>query len=155
MFDISTRSAIVTGGTKGIGKGIARCLARAGVHVLISGRDETSAKACAEELTALGGGKVSYLLGNVADPGHCRALVETAVTRHGGLDIVCANAGIFPDVKLKDMKPEDIDKVLDTNVKGTMLTVQAAIEELTKSGRGRVILTSSITGPITGYPGGL
>jgi 3-oxoacyl-[acyl-carrier protein] reductase len=71
----------------------------------------------------------------------------------GGLDVLCANAGIFPSSRLEDMTEEDIDEIFATNVKGTMLAVKASIAPLARSGHGRVILTSSITGPITGYPG--
>ena len=154
MFgSIAGRSAIVTGATKGIGKGIAGVLAAAGVDVLITGRNEDDAKRAVDDLSALRGGKVSYILGNVADPGACAEMAATAVARHGGIDILCANAGIFPDSKLASMSVTDMELVLDTNIKGTLLSVQACIPELARSGRGRVILTSSITGPITGYPG--
>jgi 3-oxoacyl-[acyl-carrier protein] reductase len=71
----------------------------------------------------------------------------------GGLDVLCANAGIFPDARLADLTEEDIDRVLGTNLKGSILSVQACLPLLRASGRGRVILTSSITGPVTGYPG--
>ena len=80
-------------------------------------------------------------------------MVATAVERNGGLDVLCANAGIFPDAKLVDMTEADIDTIVGTNLKGTMFAVQAAIGPLASSGHGRVILTSSITGPITGFPG--
>ena len=80
-------------------------------------------------------------------------MVSETTDRFGGLDVLCANAGVFPDVRLDDMTEQDIDAIFATNVKGTMLTVKAAIGELARSGRGRVIITSSITGPITGYPG--
>jgi 3-oxoacyl-[acyl-carrier protein] reductase len=80
-------------------------------------------------------------------------VVQTAVERHGGLDIVCANAGIFPSGRLEELSPEDIEQVIAVNFKGTVFIVQAALAALTASGRGRVIITSSITGPITGYPG--
>ena len=154
MFNsIAGRSVLVTGGTKGIGKGIARVFAKAGANVVITGRDEATAAAAADELTGLGGGTVTYTLGDVADQAVCRAMVATAVERNGGLDVVCANAGIFPDSKLSSMTEADIDLVLGTNVKGTMFVVQAAIDALAASGHGRVILTSSITGPITGFPG--
>jgi len=154
MFrSIAGRSVLVTGGTKGIGKGIARVFATAGCAVVITGRDEASAIATADELTALGGGAVTYVLGDVADAAACRAMVAAAVERNGGLDVLCANAGIFPDAKLADMTEADLDLVLATNVKGTVFSVQAALDALTASGHGRVILTSSITGPITGFPG--
>jgi 3-oxoacyl-[acyl-carrier protein] reductase len=80
-------------------------------------------------------------------------MAAAAVERFGGLDVLCANAGIFPDVKLDAMSEDDIDAIFATNVKGTMLSVKACVPALERSGRGRVILTSSITGPITGYPG--
>lgn len=154
MFtSIAGRSAIVTGATKGIGKGIARVLVSAGANVLITGRNEQDAEATVAELAALGAGRVVYSLGDVADPEACARMAAAAVAAHGGIDILCANAGIFPDAKLTSMSEADMDRVLDTNIKGTLLSVQACIPELAKSGRGRVILTSSITGPITGYPG--
>jgi 3-oxoacyl-[acyl-carrier protein] reductase len=154
MFgSIAGRSAVVTGATKGIGKGIAGVLAAAGVNVLITGRNEDDAKRTVDELSALGGGTVAYVLGSVAEASACAEMAAAAVAKHGGIDILCANAGIFPDSKLASMSVEDMELVLDTNIKGTLLSVQACIPELAKSGRGRVILTSSITGPITGYPG--
>ena len=154
MFSsVAGRSVLVTCGTKGIGKGIARVFARSGANVVVTGRDEASARACADELTALGGGTVTYVLAEVSTADGNRTAVDAAVGRNGGLDVLCANAGIFPDAKLADMTEADMDLVLGTNVKGTMLSVQAALPHLTASGRGRVVLTSSITGPVTGFPG--
>lgn len=155
MFtSISGRSVVVTGGSRGIGKGIAKVFAKAGGNVLITGRDEAAARAAVDELSALNrDGKFSYFIGDVSTEEACVAMAAAATERHGGIDVLCANAGIFPDVKLKDMRGADIDRVLSTNVKGTILSVQACIPGLAASGRGRVILTSSITGPITGYPG--
>jgi len=154
MFtSIEGRTAVVTGGTKGIGKGIARVFAKAGANVLITGRNASDADATVAELAGLGAGGVASFLGDVADADSCRLMAEAAVDAFGGIDILCANAGIFPDAKLVDMSVADMDRVFDTNVKGTLLTVQACLAALTASGRGRVILTSSITGPITGYPG--
>jgi 3-oxoacyl-[acyl-carrier protein] reductase len=98
-------------------------------------------------------GRVSGLAADVTDPEDCRRAVQTAVERHGGLDIVCANAGIFPSGRLEDLTPDDVEQVLAVNFKGTVFIVQAALSALAASERGRVIITSSITGPITGYPG--
>jgi len=152
MFrSIHGRSAIVTGGSKGIGRGIAAALAGAGVNVLITARNEADIDKAVAELD--GPGRVSGLAADVSDPGECRRVVDAAVERHGGLDIVCANAGIFPSGRLEDLTPEDIDQVLAVNFKGTVYIVQAALSALSKNGHGRVIVTSSITGPITGYPG--
>lgn len=150
---ISGRTAIVTGGTKGIGRGVAQVLAAAGADVVISGRDEAVGQAAAEELSGLGGGTVAYVRADVASEADCEALAAAAVERFGSIDIVCANAGMFPEVRLTDLTAAQIDEIFAINVRGAMLTVRACVPQLEASGHGRVLLTSSITGPITGYPG--
>jgi 3-oxoacyl-[acyl-carrier protein] reductase len=144
---IAGRAVVVTGGSRGIGKGIAGVFARNGARVLITGRSESDLAATAEELG------VSYLAADVASKADCERVAAAAEDRLGGIDVLCANAGVFPDARLADLTEEDIDLVLGTNLKGTILSVQACLPLLARSGRGRVILTSSITGPITGYPG--
>lgn len=153
MFtSLQGRTAIVTGGTKGIGRGIVETFARAGVNVVLTARTQADVDRTIADFADLPG-TVSGLSADVTSPEDCRAAVAAAVERHGGLDIVCANAGIFPSASLTEMTPEDLDTVLATNVKGTVYIVQAAIEALTASGHGRVVITSSITGPVTGFPG--
>ncbi|MEV6102820.1 3-oxoacyl-ACP reductase FabG [Nocardia sp. NPDC051981] len=153
MFtSIQRRSVIVTGGSKGIGRGIARVFAAAGANVLITARDADGLASAADALAGLAG-SVSTLAVDVTDPLDCAAMVRTAVERYGGLDVLCANAGIFPSRRLEDLTASDVDEVLGINLKGTIFSVQAAVEALTASGRGRIVLTSSITGPMTGYPG--
>jgi len=150
MFtSLEGRSVIVTGASKGIGKGIAAGFARAGARVLVVGRDGDAAARTAEEL----GNGASAFAADVADADACAAMAAAAAERHGGIDVLCANAGIFPDVPLASMSAADIDQVLGTNLKGTMLSVIACLPALETSAHGRVILTSSITGPITGFPG--
>jgi 3-oxoacyl-[acyl-carrier protein] reductase len=147
------RSVIVTGGSKGIGKGIARAFVREGANVLIAARDEGTMSAAAEELAAGAEGKVETTVADVSRVEDCRRLAETAVERFGGIDVLCANAGVFPEKPLAEMTEADIDAVLGCNLKGTMFSVQACLDLLGESGHGRVVVTSSITGPITGYPG--
>lgn len=144
---LTDRVVLVTGGTKGIGKGIARVFAGAGAKVVVVGRGPEAGEAAAREL---GGTYVSADVGVAAD---CERMAAETIDAHGGIDVLCANAGVFPDVKLEDMGEADIDAIFATNVKGTMLAVKACMPALERSGHGRVVLTSSITGPITGYPG--
>jgi 3-oxoacyl-[acyl-carrier protein] reductase len=150
MFtSVAGLSVLVTGGSKGIGRGIARVFAGAGANVTITGRDEGALSRCAEEL----GNGVAAVVADVSRPEDCRRAAQAAVDRFGGLDVLCANAGVFPEARLADLSESDVDTVFDINVKGTIFSVQACLPALTASGRGRVILTSSITGPITGFPG--
>jgi 3-oxoacyl-[acyl-carrier protein] reductase len=146
---LTGRTVLVTGGTKGIGKGIAGVFARAEANVVLVGRGREAGEAAAQEL----GERAAYVQADVGRAADCERMAAEAVERFGGLDVLCANAGVFPDVKLEDMTESDIDEIFATNVKGTMLSVKACLPALERSGHGRVILTSSITGPITGYPG--
>jgi 3-oxoacyl-[acyl-carrier protein] reductase len=153
MFtSLQGRSAVVTGGSKGIGRGIAETFADAGINVVITARNQDDLDAAAAELAGKPG-TVSGVTADVTSPEDCRRVVAAAVERHGGLDIVCANAGIFPLRRLEDLTPEDLEQVLGVNFKGTVYIVQAAQSALAASGHGRVVITSSITGPITAYPG--
>ncbi|HEY6788249.1 MAG TPA: 3-oxoacyl-ACP reductase FabG [Trebonia sp.] len=148
MFtSVEGRAVVVTGGTRGIGKGIASVFARSGARVLITGRDEAAGTAVAAQIGA------AFVSADVASKADCERVAAVARAEFGGIDVLCANAGIFPDARLEEMTEADIDVVLGTNLKGTILTVQACLPLLKASGRGRVILTSSITGPITGFPG--
>ena len=149
LTSIKGRSVVVTGASKGIGKGIARVFANQGARVLVVSRNLAEAEATAAEL----GNVASGFAGDVTSPDSMRAMAAAAVERHGGIDVLCANAGIFPAAKLFEMTPAQWDEVLDTNLKGTFLSIQACLPALQKTGRGRIVVTSSITGPITGYPG--
>ena len=145
---LTGRTVLVTGGTKGIGKGIAGVFARAGANVVVVGRDRERGEAAAAEL---GGDLRGAPTSRRAED--CERMAAETVERFGGIDVLCANAGVFPDTKLADMTEEDIDAIFATNVKGTMLSVKACLPALERSGHGRVVVTSSITGPITGFPG--
>lgn len=149
---VQGRAVVVTGGSKGIGRGIAAVFAAAGARVLIAARDEQSLARAAAELRAEGG-DVDHVAVDVARPVGCSRLAEAAVARLGGIDVLCANAGVFPEKRLADLVEADVDHVLGVNLKGTIFAVTSCLPALTASGRGRVVVTSSITGPITGFPG--
>lgn len=153
MFtSVAGRTVIVTGGSKGIGFGIARTFATAGANVLIVGRDERSLQSATATLAGLPG-KVTSTTADVADPDSCRLMAEHARETFGSIDVLCSNAGIFPSVRLEAMTPDDLQLVMSTNFNGMVFAVQACLPELERSQHGRIVVTSSITGPLTGYPG--
>jgi len=143
------KTVIVTGASRGIGKGIAVRFGEAGLNVLVVSRSEADAKAVA----GLIGPHASGFAADVATPEGCAAMAKAAVDRYGSIDVLCANAGIFPAAKLTEMTAGDFDHVISTNLRSTFLSVSAVLPAMTATGSGRIILTSSITGPITGYPG--
>jgi 3-oxoacyl-[acyl-carrier protein] reductase len=149
ISSIEGRSVVVTGGSKGIGKGIARCFASAGAKVMIVARHLDQAEAAAKEI----GKGASACAGDVTKLADMEAMAKTAAERHGGIDVLCANAGVFPQARIEDMSPEHWDEVVDCNLKGTFLSVKACVPFLKKSDQPRIVLTSSITGPVTGFPG--
>lgn len=146
---LQNRSVIVTGGSKGIGKGIARVFAQSGAKVAIMARHLDQAEVAAKEL----GHGVFGVAGDVTSAASLEAAFASVAKRNGGIDVLCANAGIFPPARLEDMTEAQWDEVNDTNLKGTFLSVKAAVPYLKKSDQGRIVITSSITGPVTGYPG--
>jgi 3-oxoacyl-[acyl-carrier protein] reductase len=143
------RSVAVTGGSKGIGKGIARVFAQAGARVGIIARHGDAAEKAAQEI----GHGAFGVAGDVKSKSSIEKAIAEIAKRNGGLDVLCANAGIFPPARLEEMTEEQWDEVQHTNLKGTFLSVQAAVPHLKKSDQGRIVITSSITGPVTGFPG--
>ena len=152
LTSLKGKSVIVTGGSKGIGRGIARVFAATGAKVTLASRGEEALKTACEELNAAGG-NVRYEICDVSDWNSVRAMVDSTAAAQGGLDVLCANAGAFPQTKIIDMDPSEWDSVMAINLRSSFLSVKAAIPHFEKAGKGRVVLTSSITGPVTGYPG--
>ena len=146
---LKDRVVVVTGGSKGIGRGIAQVFADAGAKVAILARNAGQAQAVAGEI---GNGAIG-VAGDVTSAASLKAAYGEVAKRLGNIDVLCANAGIFPPAKLEDMTEAQWDEVADTNMKGTFLSVQAAIPYLKASDQGRIVITSSITGPVTGFPG--
>ena len=152
VSSLREKSVIVTGGSKGIGKGIARVLASHGAKVLIVARSPVEGESAAAEIRAAGG-IAAFFQADVTKRAEVAAMVAHAVSIYGGLDVMCANAGAFPTCKIVDMTDDTWDSLFVTNVRSTMLCVQAAVPELKKSSAPRIVVTSSITGPTTGFPG--
>jgi 3-oxoacyl-[acyl-carrier protein] reductase len=152
LTSVEGRSVIVTGASKGIGKGIARVFASHGAKVLVVARTGSDAEATAAELSENGATAAAFSA-DVTDWDSMQAMAAAAAEQHGGIDVLCANAGIYPQTKVEEMDPEEWDHVMATNLKGSFLSIKACLPHLKASDGGRIVLTSSITGPVTGFPG--
>jgi NAD(P)-dependent dehydrogenase (short-subunit alcohol dehydrogenase family) len=147
MPDLTGKVALVTGASKGIGYELAVQLARAGAAVVANyNRDRAGAESAVEEIKKAGGRAIA-VQADIAKVEACRELVATCVREFGRIDIACCHAGITSWGKFLDYTEEAFDTVVNTNLKGTYFTAQAAAREMVKQGSGgRIILTSSVTG---------
>jgi 3-oxoacyl-[acyl-carrier protein] reductase len=144
--------ALVTGGSRGIGRGIAAVLASEGARVVIAALAEDSAEEAAARMREEGHDAVGMAV-DVVDRHAVESLVAEIVAEHDRIDIVAANAGIYPPAPFLEIGDEDWDRVMDVNAKGVLHVVQACVARMRTRRYGRVVLTSSVTGPLTGFPG--
>ncbi|WP_158888530.1 SDR family NAD(P)-dependent oxidoreductase [Amycolatopsis anabasis] len=142
MTDLTGKVALVTGGTRGIGLATVRALAEAGATVVLTGRDEAKAKEAAGSVE----GQVSGLALDVTDAKAVSTVVRGVAKEHGQLDIVVANAGVLEDALLGMIKEDLIDRMLSTNVAGTLHTVQAASRAMMRKKTGAIVVLASIVG---------
>jgi 3-oxoacyl-[acyl-carrier protein] reductase len=154
LNSIDGRSVIVTGASKGIGKGIAKVFASKGARILVAARNLDPAEATAKEIRAAGGA-ASALAADVSNWADTQRIAAAAIKEFGGIDILCANAGIFPAAKLDELTTEAWDEVLSTNLKGTFLAIKACLPAMKAKRKGRIVITSSITGPAPDIRAGL
>lgn len=149
MFDLTGKTALVTGATGGIGAAIAKALHKAGATVAISG---TRANVLDELKAQLGGERVVVLACNLSDPAAVEKLVPEAEAAMGALDILVNNAGITKDGLAMRMKDEDWSAVIDVNLTASFRLARAAMRNMMKKRQGRIINITSVVG-VTGNPG--
>ncbi len=144
LLDLSSKTAIVTGGALGIGHGITYRLAEAGANVVIANRTKEEADKVVTELS----GKGWHLLAvrtDVSVEADVKTLVDETVKNFGSIDILVNNAGIYPSIPVHQMTLEEFDKVLSVNLKGVFLTVKYVSEQMIKQGKGgKIINVTSI-----------
>lgn len=144
-MDLNGKSAIVTGGSKGIGYGIAAALVDAGMDVAITARTESDVAEAEEALRARGGGRALGMVCDVRDLSDQERAVERTVETFGRLDALVANAGVGHYAPIDEMDPAEWRRVIDTNLTGVFYSIKAAVEPL-KRARGFVITISSLAG---------
>jgi 3-oxoacyl-[acyl-carrier protein] reductase len=152
MQRLEGQAAVVTGGARGIGYGIASVLAQEGARVAIADVNSQAAGEAASRLREAGHDALAIAV-DVTDRASVASMARSVVEAFGRLDILAANAGIYPTALLDEIDDADWNRVVDLNAKGAFLCLQACVRPMREHGYGRVVLTSSITGPITGHPG--
>ena len=150
--DLKGKVAIVTGGGQGIGEGIARCFAAAGAKVVIATRTAANGQAVADSIVKAGGA-ASLLQADIGKHDEVRRVVAHTVGKHGRLDIVVHNAAVYPVISIEQLSDDDLDRTLAVNLKAGFWLIQAALPHLRKQGCGRILFTSSVTGPNVAMPG--
>src|SRR5579862_4633604 len=142
MFRVDGRVALVTGGSRGIGRACAEALASHGATVVVNYvKGEAAARAAAEAIAAAGG-KADVAGFDVADSKAVDAGIDEVIKRHGKIDILVANAGISIDGLLLRLKDDDLEKLWATNVRGAIACARAASRTMMRARWGRIVLVS-------------
>lgn len=152
MERLDGQVAIVTGGAHGIGAGIARVLRDEGANLMIADKDARAAEECAASLDPAGANAAALAV-DVTNRDDLDALVVATLERWRRIDILAANAGIYPHIPFAELDSHQFDELMAINVRGAVFAAQACSRPMRDRRYGRIVLTSSITGPITGQPG--
>lgn len=145
MNTLQGKTALITGGSKGIGYGIAESLLREGMNVAITSRTQEAADAAVARLAQAGAGKVIGIKADVRDFGAQQTAVATTLNTFGGLDVLVANAGLGHFAPVTSMTPEQWHETIDTNLTGVFYSLKAALDALVRS-KGYFISIASLAG---------
>jgi 3-oxoacyl-[acyl-carrier protein] reductase len=141
--------AVVIGGARGIGAGACEVFVREGAKVLLADVET----ALGEGVVARFPGRVTFMSADISKRADMQRLAAAALERHGRIDILAQVAGIYPNHLIEDLSEEEWDRVLDVNLKGAFLAIQACFPAMKKQRYGRIVLMGSITGPIVSQAG--
>jgi len=146
VYDFQNKVALVTGGSRGIGRAISVELGRGGATVVVNyaGNEAAARETCA--LVEAAGGKAEARRFDVADAAACQAVIEETIQAHGGLHILVNNAGVAIDGLLLRLKDEDLDRQIDVNLKSAFYLCRAAARPMMKQRSGAIINLSSVVG---------
>lgn len=146
LFDLSNKTAVITGGSKGLGLAMAAGLASAGANTVLVNRNEAEGQAAAELLEKTYNKKSICLAGDVTHPEDMENMARVAFETFGSIDILINNAGINIRGPIDDLTPEQFDKVMDVNVKGVWLASRAVVPYMKKANNGKIINIASTLG---------
>jgi NAD(P)-dependent dehydrogenase (short-subunit alcohol dehydrogenase family) len=145
LLSLQGRVAVITGGGRGIGAAISRRLAEAGAAIVNADLEFRRAERTASSLRDTYGASAIGVAVDVAQTASVEALCETAVATFGGVDIWVNNAAVYPTIPLMELEDEDMDRILDVNLRGTLVGARAAARAMIAQGRGGVIINLSST----------
>jgi NAD(P)-dependent dehydrogenase (short-subunit alcohol dehydrogenase family) len=143
MNRLKDKVAVVTGSGAGMGEGIVRLFAEEGARVVVSGRNETQGEAVAAEIAAQGAQAV-FIRADVSVEAECRALIDGAVERYGGIDVLVNNVGLTTRGTIEDTTVELWDKLFATNVRSAFICMQQAVKYMKERRRGSIINIGSV-----------
>ena len=148
-MDLSGRTAVVTGGTSGIGRATAELLAGTGANVAITGRDEGRGREVADRVRALGTGAL-FVRADVRSAEDCERTVRETLEAFGQIDVLVNNAGVYRSGTAVDCSEEEWDRQVDTNLKGTFLMSRAVLPHMIGRGAGSIVNNASDWGLVGG-----
>lgn len=149
---LENKVAIIIGASKGIGRGIAKVFAKEGAKLLVVGRNEAALKNLVEEISSPTQ-TIHYHVGDICSEQDMQNAANKALELYGKIDILCPNAGIYPEAWLGEMTLAQWNEVILTNLTGVFLATNSCISTMKKSQYGRIVIISSISGPKVGLPG--
>ena len=138
--------AIVTGGSKGLGKVIAKQLAQEGAATVINGRNMTALEKATQEIRQ-DGGQINAIQADVSNSGDVETMIDKVIEDHGRIDILINNAAVFAEsVRIMDLEEEEWDRIMTTNLKGVFLCAKAVIKQMLMQKSGKIVNMTSFTG---------
>lgn len=140
---LAGKVAVITGSTSGIGKGIALHFGLSGARLVVHGSNAERAVEAVEQIEA-SGGEAGKFLGDLADPNVCRGLIQFAIERFGGIDVLVNNAGIFTRGDVESTSLELWDRIIDVNLRAPFLCTQEAVRHMKTAGRGSIVNIGSV-----------
>ena len=148
LFNLENRAALVTGGTKGLGRSMAEGLASAGADVMITSRNSKEATLVASEISATYGTRIVGIRGDVSSPAEVDATIDTTVAEFGKIDILINNAGTNIRGNIEDLSYEKFRAVQQVNIDGVWLTARSVIPHMKRAGYGKIINVASTLGVV-------
>jgi len=148
QFDLTGKSAIITGGSKGLGQAMAAGLASAGADVLLTSRNEEEAITAAAEISADFGRRAVGMRADVSSPDDCQAMVDRTLADFGKIDILVNNAGVNIRGPIDELSYDEFRQVQQVNVDGVWLAARAVVPPMKKAGYGRIINMASTLGVV-------